>query len=523
MRATLSICDGCEAITGNGVDSYYGFTKMLWLRNHRPDVWSKTRYFLPPNAFVIHALTGEIAVDRSSAGNIGGVYDIDAGTWSGEMLDALGIPRAMMPRAAGRVERRRRRADRRAPRDGSVSPPGTPVVAGGVDAAVATLAAGVTRAGQHVAMIGSSMCWGYISPGRRRAPRPGQHAARVRRRARRVRVRRRDHRRRGGHVVSRQVLPRLDRPRRSDAASTSMTCSKPARATVARGRRRRAVPAVPDGRAQPDLGRQGERRIRRPEPLSPPRAPVSRGARRASASRCATTSRPGANGAAALDERLIVVGGAAHSDLWMQIIADVTGRPVFTIEQEVEARDGRCAARRLRRRPRRPTTTCGAAGSRSRRARAAASTASVRYDALFDDVQGALSRAQSTRCTTCTIKPRPTGAVPHADCSAIAEPQHSKSEPSRSIAMNVMRRVFVVATASSPFVAAASGRRLRPSSGGARQRTHDQHRLLPGRVAGADHAIAAAARSRRATRSTGCRSRRACPAPRARSPPASST
>lgn len=48
----------------------------------------------------------------------------------------------------------------------------------------------------------------------------------------------------------------------------------------------------------------------------------------------------GQRGASSLDERLIVVGGAAHSDLWMQIIADVTGYPVFTIEQEVEAAIG---------------------------------------------------------------------------------------------------------------------------------------------------------------------------------------
>jgi xylulokinase len=48
----------------------------------------------------------------------------------------------------------------------------------------------------------------------------------------------------------------------------------------------------------------------------------------------------GAQGAASLEERLIVVGGAAHSDLWMQIIADITGRPVFTIEEEVEAAMG---------------------------------------------------------------------------------------------------------------------------------------------------------------------------------------
>ena len=32
-----------------------------------------------------------------------------------------------------------------------------------------------------------------------------------------------------------------------------------------------------------------------------------------------------------------MVGGAARSDLWMQIIADVTGYPVWTIREDVEA------------------------------------------------------------------------------------------------------------------------------------------------------------------------------------------
>lgn len=45
----------------------------------------------------------------------------------------------------------------------------------------------------------------------------------------------------------------------------------------------------------------------------------------------------GMRGAHSLDPRLIVVGGASHSDLWMQIIADVTRYPVYTIVQEVEA------------------------------------------------------------------------------------------------------------------------------------------------------------------------------------------
>ncbi|MDE3012060.1 MAG: hypothetical protein KGI67_14340, partial [Pseudomonadota bacterium] len=45
----------------------------------------------------------------------------------------------------------------------------------------------------------------------------------------------------------------------------------------------------------------------------------------------------GARGAGRLDHRLVVVGGASHSDLWMQLIADVTGLPVFTIAEDVEA------------------------------------------------------------------------------------------------------------------------------------------------------------------------------------------
>jgi ribulokinase len=336
VRATIDMARLAE-ITGNGVDSYYGYTKMLWLRNNRPDVFRNTREFLPPNAFVIHALTGEIAVDRSSAGNIGGVYDLRSGSWSNEMLDALGIPAHMMPqRLVASTDVVAGLTIAAAERLGL--PVGIPVIAGGVDAAVATLAAGVTRPGQHVAMIGSSMCWGYITQ----------------------------------HVDARHGLVSMPHvfgsPRDAYVFGGAITagaavtwfrdhfCRDEAQSAAARGvdvhelldAAARDVPAGAEGVLfLPYL--MGERSPVWDGKASGAFVGLNLYHRREHLYRAVLEGitfalrhniEAGAAGAAALDEDLIVVGGAAHSDLWMQIVADVTGRRVLTIAQEVEAAMG---------------------------------------------------------------------------------------------------------------------------------------------------------------------------------------
>ncbi len=157
-------------ITGNYVDSYYGFTKMMWIRNNLPEIWNKIYQFVTPKDYVIHRFTGNLITDFSSAGNIGGVFDIHKRTWSDEMCEILGIPRRMLPEVilkssdvAGKLNKEFAQAT------GLLE--GTPVVAGGVDAPVAQLCAGVLEPGEHVAMAGTSMCWGtvhggeYLTPG----------------------------------------------------------------------------------------------------------------------------------------------------------------------------------------------------------------------------------------------------------------------------------------------------------------------------------------------------------------------
>jgi sugar (pentulose or hexulose) kinase len=161
VKANVDL-DRLYDITGNTVDSYYGFTKMLWIKNNLPEVWRRLHRFLPPKEYVVFRLTGEEAIDYSSAGNIGGLFDLKKRRWSEEMADRLGLPLRYQPQKLVRSDEIVGRLTKEgAALTGLLE--GTPVVAGGIDAAVATLSSGVLKEGSHVAMIGTSMCWGFIT------------------------------------------------------------------------------------------------------------------------------------------------------------------------------------------------------------------------------------------------------------------------------------------------------------------------------------------------------------------------
>ena len=331
VKANLDV-EHLGRVTGNGVDSYHGFTKMMWLRDERPDVWERTALFLPPNAYVIHRLTGEVAVDHSSAGNIGGVYDVAARAWSRETLDLLGIPARMMPeRLVAPTDAVGGLTAEAAARLGL--PAGTPVIAGGVDAAVATYAAGVVRPGHHVAMIGTSMCWGYIAPTADAAH--GLIAF--------------------PYVVGDDLY--VFGGAATAGASVAWYREQFCQAEVAEGRATGRDPHAILEEAAAAVAPGSEGVVFLPY-LMGERSPVwdaqASGAfvglnlfhTRAHLYRAVLEGvtlalrhnmEAGAKGSVPLEPRLVVVGGAARSDLWMQIIADVTGYPVWTIREDVEA------------------------------------------------------------------------------------------------------------------------------------------------------------------------------------------
>jgi len=333
VRSTVDV-DRLLEITGNGVDSYYGYTKMLWLRDKRPEVWRRTRQFLPPNTYVNMRLTGEVAVDHSSAGNIGGVYDLAGRRWSDEALGMLGIPRSMMPDrlvestavVGGLLEPSARALG---------LPAGLPVVAGGVDAAVATLAAGANRVGNHVAMIGTSMCWGTI-----RKSVDARHGLIAM-----------------PHVVNGATDLYVFGGAITAGAAVTWFIEELGGEEVARARARGVDPhAALEAEAiklPPGAGGllflpylMGER-----SPIWDARASgafVGLGLhhRRAHLYRAVLEGvtyalqhniDTAALGGHDLDQAITLVGGASRSNLWCEIVADVTSRPVRTLREDVEA------------------------------------------------------------------------------------------------------------------------------------------------------------------------------------------
>lgn len=149
-------------ITHNGADPYYGYTKILWMKNNEPENWKKTRLFLPPNNYVIYKLTGEVAIDYSSAGNIGGIFDMNRRTWSGELMEQMGIPLSMMPEHI--VESTDIVGGLTAEAAAELGlETGMPVIAAGVDCGAANIGLGVFEPGVYAAAIGTSMCAALIS------------------------------------------------------------------------------------------------------------------------------------------------------------------------------------------------------------------------------------------------------------------------------------------------------------------------------------------------------------------------
>jgi xylulokinase len=140
-------------ITGN--DALTGFTapKILWVQQNEPEIYARARHILLPKDYIRYRLTGDYAMDKADgSGTI--LFDLKKRDWSPEVLAALEIPANWLPptyegpAVTGYV------SSSAAGETGLIQ--GIPVVGGGGDQAAQAVGVGAVQPGIIALTLGTS-------------------------------------------------------------------------------------------------------------------------------------------------------------------------------------------------------------------------------------------------------------------------------------------------------------------------------------------------------------------------------
>lgn len=85
------------AITGNPALTGFTAPKILWVRQHEPEIYARIAHILLPKDYIRYLLTGEFAIDCAEASGTS-LLDLQSRNWSDEVLAALDIPRHWLPK-----------------------------------------------------------------------------------------------------------------------------------------------------------------------------------------------------------------------------------------------------------------------------------------------------------------------------------------------------------------------------------------------------------------------------------------
>jgi len=140
-------------IAGHRVSSSYSLEKLMWIRDHEPEVFRRTHKTLCAKDYINLRLTGCLATDHSDASGTN-AFDLNTFRWSEKILDLAGLDAAMFPDARpstdvlGTVTRQAAEA--------TGLKAGTPVAVGGGDGSCAGVGVGCVKPGSAYNYLGSS-------------------------------------------------------------------------------------------------------------------------------------------------------------------------------------------------------------------------------------------------------------------------------------------------------------------------------------------------------------------------------
>lgn len=141
------------AVTGKPALTGFTAGKLLWVRENEPEVYGRTAKLLLPKDFVRLRLTGTLSTDVAEASGTN-LFDVGRRAWSADVLKALDVEPGLMPDAAESPE-----VTARVSIDGAAATglaEGTPVVAGAGDQAAQSVGTGIVDEGITSVTVGTS-------------------------------------------------------------------------------------------------------------------------------------------------------------------------------------------------------------------------------------------------------------------------------------------------------------------------------------------------------------------------------
>lgn len=160
--ATLRALPEAESLVNlvaNPLDAAYITPKLLWLKTQIPSTFEATHQFLTSSGFIVQRLTGAFTCDYTQAYGFH-CFDIRHERWDEAAARALGLSIEKLPPLYAPCDVVGKITSKAAQSTGLLA--GTPVIAGGLDAAVGALGTGIARVGQTAdqggTAFGLSLC-----------------------------------------------------------------------------------------------------------------------------------------------------------------------------------------------------------------------------------------------------------------------------------------------------------------------------------------------------------------------------
>jgi xylulokinase len=146
--------DRIYEVSGNSLTFQSVGPKILWYKRNEPEKFERTDAILDATGYIVSQLTDEYTIDNAVAAFFDPLYNLSTLEWDDEMLNELGVPSDMLPEPDWSTEIAGEVTAEAATETGLTA--GTPVIVGTGDAQASQISVGAVKPGEAIFMYGTT-------------------------------------------------------------------------------------------------------------------------------------------------------------------------------------------------------------------------------------------------------------------------------------------------------------------------------------------------------------------------------